>query len=62
MLENYSMLEKFEVSAWYRERGDKDGNKYHHVWGGSSLIKAIYHAWKAKAYSGCVKIEWRGTR
>lgn len=56
-----TMLEKFEVYAWYRKPGGIE-TKYHEVWGGRSLVKAIYHAWKAKAYSGCVKIEWRGVR
>jgi len=52
---------KFIVKAWVKFGGM---GKYHYkfVWGGGSLIKAIYHAWVAKGYSGCVKIEWRGTR
>ena len=61
------MDKKFQVWAWYK-KFCRDSNpvtherKYHLVWGGRSLVKAIWHAWVAKGYSGCVKIEWRGTR
>lgn len=58
------MGEKITVWSWVKEKEGPlvENWKYKFVWGGRSLIKAIYQAWLAKAYSGCVKIEWRGTR
>lgn len=56
------MGEKFQVWAWDSFAAMRVGDRYDKVWGGRSLIKAIYYAWVAKGYSGCVKIEWRGTR
>ena len=57
------MINKFEVHAWVVDgKGLAKQGKYHKVYSGRSLIKSIYQAWKAKSYSGCVKIEWRGTR
>ena len=58
------MDEKIQVWAWVQME-DKENLLYYDyklVWGGRSLIKAIWHAWIAKGYSGCVKIEWRGIR
>jgi len=53
---------KFIVFAWVLKNPGDLIRGYKFVWGGGSLIKAIYQAWVAKGYSGCVKIEWRGTR
>lgn len=53
------MDEKIQVWAWIKFKGQFS---YKLVWGGKSIIKAIFQAWVAKAYSGCVKIEWRGVR
>ena len=55
---------KFLVWAWVKA-GNPDTmqkRKYRFVWGGNSIIAAVFQAWVAKGYSGCVKIEWRGTR
>ena len=58
------MDEKVTVYAWVPVNGQYYSLKFYYkrVWGGKSIIQALYHAWIAKAYSGCVKIEWRGTR
>jgi len=59
------MGNKFQVDDWIvtlDQNGTTKFGKYKRVWEGRSLIKAIYHAWMAKGYSGCVKIEWRRTR
>ena len=52
---------KIIVSAWVKLPGSERFH-YKFVWSGGSILQAIWNAWNAKAYSGCVKIEWRGTR
>ncbi len=55
---------KIIVFAWVKvkEGPTVENWVYEFVWSGSSMVKAIWHAWVAKGYSGCVKIEWRGVR
>ena len=55
------MDEKIQVWAWVKMKTIPYWT-WKLCWGGRSMIKAIYQAWKAKAYSGCIKIEWRGVR
>jgi hypothetical protein len=53
----------WEVSEWWQDNTKGQDYKYHHEWGGESLIKALWIMWKLKRDGAvCLKLEWRPRR
>ena len=54
------MGHKWTVWAWVADNNVRGGYVWMDVWGGSSAVKAVWAAMRAKrSGAGCVKVEWR---